>query len=63
MNWPKVAVLIAVYRGDSLRFFRRAVDSLLEQNYPRESIRIYLGVDGPLNADVEAYVSKARSQK
>lgn len=59
MNAPDVAVLMAVYQNDSLEPFRRAVDSLLAQDYSREKIHIYLGVDGPLADDVAAYVREA----
>jgi len=60
MSAPDVAVLMAVYQNDSLGPFRRAVESLLDQDYPRERIHIYLGVDGPLADDVAAYVRKAK---
>ncbi|MBW6512539.1 MAG: glycosyltransferase [Desulfuromonadaceae bacterium] len=51
-----VAVLISVYGGDRLAWFAAAIESILKQDYPGE-IRIYLGVDGPLAADVEEWVA------
>jgi len=51
-----VAVLISVYGGDRLAWFAAAIESILKQDYPGE-IRIYLGVDGPLSEDIEAWIA------
>lgn len=56
LSGPKVAVLIGVCRKDTLELFRRAVDSLLSQEYPSELIHIYLGIDGPVNVEVDEYI-------
>lgn len=53
---PSVAIIIAVYKGDSLEYFSRAIDSLRSQSYPKESIKILLGVDGPLSSELEGYI-------
>lgn len=54
--YPSVAVIIAVYKGDALEFFVQAIDSLRRQSYPRERVKIILGVDGPLCDEVERYI-------
>jgi glycosyltransferase involved in cell wall biosynthesis len=59
MNQPPIAILLPVYRRDTLVRFQRAVESLLAQDYPREALRIYLGVDGELDEEVDGYVERA----
>lgn len=50
-----IATLMSVYAGDSAEHFRLAVQSILQQQFEAGiTSRIYLGVDGPLPADVAA---------
>lgn len=56
-----VAVLMSVYHGDSPFAFRRAVLSTLEQRgVDGTDIRIYLGVDGPISAELLAEIERNR---
>lgn len=59
--YPLVAVIIAVYKGDTLEFFAQAIDSLRQQSYPRERVKIILGVDGPLRDEVDQYINENSS--
>ena len=51
-----VAIMITIYKGDSLNYFKAAIDSILKQDYNFELINIYLGVDGPLPEDLNNYI-------
>lgn len=54
---PVVAVLLSVYRNDRLAWFGEAVDSIAGQTYGGEYIRIYLGIDGPVSAEIDEYIN------
>ena len=54
MKQPKVIVLLPVYRKDSPVYLRLAVDSMLAQTY--EPLHILLGIDGPIEGDLEQCV-------
>lgn len=52
-------VLISVYAGDDALTFERALQSLLHQRLaPRTSLRIYLGVDGPVGTALEQVIAR-----
>lgn len=52
-----VAVLMAIYGRDDPGLFQRAMDSVLSQALPAGYVsRVYLGVDGPIPAALEAVV-------
>lgn len=53
-----IGVLISVYISDTLPLFRRAIDSVLNQSgMDNIDIRIYLGIDGPVNPEIEDYIN------
>jgi glycosyltransferase involved in cell wall biosynthesis len=53
-----VAVLVPLYRGDRIDYFKLAIASILGQEYPSDRIRIYLVIDGPLPEMHESVVSE-----
>lgn len=54
----KLGVLMAVHRRDDANLFRRAISSVIEQRLSREAlIRIYLGVDGPIDSTLAGAIS------
>ena len=58
MNYYPVAVLISVYKKDPLHQVEAAIESIRSQDYGNQSIRIYLGVDGPVPKELDAYIEK-----
>lgn len=49
----KIAYLITVYSGDNLKYFKSAIESLINQIIPEgNELRIYLGVDGNIGSDL-----------
>lgn len=58
-----LAVLISVYKNDSVARFECALKSILDQDLPGEyDVRVYLGVDGPVCRDLEAVIDFFRPQ-
>jgi glycosyltransferase involved in cell wall biosynthesis len=58
-----VGVLIAVYGLDDPTLFRRAIQSVLDQSTPAGiSVRVYLGVDGPLSDTLEQVIREHEQQ-
>jgi hypothetical protein len=57
-NLDVCAILLPVYGGDNAVFFRRAVESLLSQTVSSASIRIYLGIDGPIDEKLESIIDE-----
>ncbi|BET68692.1 hypothetical protein ASA1KI_36100 [Opitutales bacterium ASA1] len=53
---PTVAVLCAMYARDSVYLAEKAIRTILSQDYPREAIRVYLHVDGPLTRSHEYFL-------
>ena len=51
----KVGVFMSVYRGDDTDLFRRAFMSIKQQDFGGE-IRIYVGVDGPVDAALSSEI-------
>ena len=52
-----VAVLTTLYKGDNLGQFSLALDSLLQQSYAAENLRIYLYVDGPITLEQQEFLN------
>jgi len=56
-----VGVLISVYISDTLLFFKRAIESILNQSsLEGVPVKIYLGIDGPIDREVESYINESR---
>ncbi|UPS45267.1 glycosyltransferase [Prevotella sp. E15-22] len=51
----KIAVILPVYMNDKVEFLSLSVDSILNQTY--RDIHIFIGVDGPINDDLEKYLN------
>lgn len=56
------AFLLPVYGGDNAVFFRRAIESILAQSESSASICIYLGIDGPIDDELESAVNEYSSR-
>jgi glycosyltransferase involved in cell wall biosynthesis len=57
----KVGTLMAVYRGDSPQALRIALDSVLQQRLADDvESRLYVAIDGPVPADIEAVIDARR---
>lgn len=54
-NMEKIAVILPVYRKDKTDYFQLAVNSILKQSYP--SIKLFVGVDGPVGDDLKNCIS------
>lgn len=48
----RVAVILPVYKNDICLYLAAAIDSILTQSY-RESLCLYIGVDGPIGVELE----------
>lgn len=55
-----VAVLLPVYRGDDAEHFALALDSISAQSGCTDEVRIYLGIDGPLDPAMEQVIRDRR---
>lgn len=54
-----LAVLLALYDRDDPVLFERALCSVLNQDLPENHVvRVYLGVDGPINSDLDDVVKR-----
>lgn len=58
MSLPTAAVISTMYSRDDLYFFRQSLDSMLEQSYPQEKLRLYLYVDGPVPQSHERFLAQ-----
>lgn len=58
MNIRKTAVIMTLYKNDSLEYFLKCLSSIYNQLNPNIIIRIYLYVDGPLPAIHLEYLKK-----
>lgn len=56
MSLPIAAVMTTMYSRDDLHYFRQSLDSMLEQTYPQEKLRLYLYVDGPVPDSHERFI-------
>lgn len=61
MNFPTAAVITTMYCRDDLDYFRQSLDSLLEQSYPQDKLRIYLYIDGPIPETHEQFLAQNAS--
>ncbi len=52
----KLAFIMSVYKNDKLKYFKEAVESIINQDYGFENINIYLGIDGEIGNDIEDYI-------
>lgn len=53
-----LAVLIATYKGDSPELLSAALNSVLNQKLSTgKTVRVYLGIDGPIGLDLEAVIN------
>ena len=59
MNYPKVIVLLTVYRKDSPAYLKLSVDSMLNQTYT--NLHIALGIDGPVEGELEQCIQNYSS--
>ena len=55
---PTAAVLISVYENDNPLWFGKALDSILCQTYGIHYIHIYLGIDGPIGAEIRDAIDR-----
>lgn len=53
---PRVAVIMSVYKSDSLECFKIAVDSILNQDYP--ALDLFIWQDGPVPDVITHYLDK-----
>lgn len=56
-----LAVIMSVYHADRLQFVKEAVESILNQDYV--SFDFYLAFDGPVDDDVDNYISSIKDQR
>lgn len=52
----QIAFIMSVYKNDKLDFLKKAIESIVNQDYGFENINIYLGVDGELADDTASYI-------
>jgi hypothetical protein len=57
----KVAFIMTVYKNDKLKFFKEAIESIVNQDYGFENINIYLGIDGNIPLEIETYINENRN--
>lgn len=51
-----IAVLLPVYKKDSVTYLREAVESIYGQTY--QDFLLYIGVDGPIGDDLKGYLAQ-----
>lgn len=52
----KVAVVTSLYNGDDIVLAERALVSLIDQDYGRENIDIYIHIDGPVDDEHKQFI-------
>lgn len=52
----KIAVILPVYKNDKVPYIQLSFNSILKQTY--SNIHLYVGVDGPVEKDLEAYLKE-----
>src|SRR4051794_15110701 len=58
-----IAVLMGLYSRDDPEYFDRALLSVLNQKLPDDHVlHLYLGIDGPLPASLEAVIARHASR-
>lgn len=50
-----IAVIMSIYKNDTLDYVRQSVDSILNQTY--NNIIFYIVYDGPVSADIDSYLT------
>ena len=56
----KIAVILPVYRKDKVEYLNKAIESIVMQTY--RDYHIYIGVDGPVGDDINAYFEHIDNQ-
>jgi len=51
---------MSVYQNDKPNLLKKAFNSIAEQTYPREKIRIYLGIDGEIPQELEEIITDCK---
>lgn len=57
----KIGVLLSVYNGEKVEYFKQAVNSILNQTY--SNICILIGVDGPVRNELKDCLDNYKSKK
>lgn len=57
----KIAVILPVYKNDKTEYLTKSVESILYQTY--RNIQLYVGVDGPVDKDLQEYLEALESQR
>lgn len=60
MSLPIAAVITTMYSRDDLHYFGQSLESMLTQSYPKEKLRLYLYVDGPVPESHERFIAQNR---
>ncbi|KAF9658584.1 glycosyltransferase [Tenacibaculum mesophilum] len=58
MKKSTIAFIITVYKKDKLKYFKEAIETIVNQDYGFQNINIYLGVDGELSNEVDDYINE-----
>lgn len=56
-KYPCVAVMMSVYKSDDPDLLKKALASVVDQTYPSEKVRIYLGIDGEISQESERVIA------
>ena len=57
----KSAVIMSLYRNDTIEFVTLAVESILNQSYT--DFDLYIQYDGPIKDEVDAYLSHLNDER
>ena len=57
----RIAVIMSLYRNDSIEFVTLAVESILNQSYT--DFDLYIQYDGPIKDEVDAYLSHLNDER
>lgn len=57
----RIAIIMSLYRNDRIDFVKLAVESILNQTY--KDFDYYIQYDGPVDADVDAYLSGLKDER
>lgn len=57
----KLSVIMSVYKNDTVKYVKLAVQSILDQNY--KDFDFYIQYDGPVGIDVDEYLSKLTDER
>jgi len=56
----KIAVILPIYKNDSLRYFKLSIESILRQTY--SNFHLFVGVDGPVGEEINNYLKLINDQ-